>query len=122
MLGDEYTAQQQKHDDRETELYWYRRAVRANRQLATVLRTQGLNEEADRFAYRAQLLQRKVLWHQHEFGRWLFSILLAILSGLWLSNMEHSRCLCCADFGVRSGLLCPWDALPTPYAPRSGLS
>jgi len=81
MLGDEHTAQQQRHDDRETELYWYRRAVRANRQLATVLRTQGLNEEADRFAYRAQLLQRKVLWHQHEFGRWLFSMLLALLSG-----------------------------------------
>jgi hypothetical protein len=81
MLGDDYIAQQQRHDDRETELYWYRRAVRANRQLATVLQTQGLNEEADRFAYRAQLLQRKVLWYQHEFGRWLFSMFLALLSG-----------------------------------------
>ena len=81
MLGDDYQAHQQKHDERETALYWYRRAVRANRQLATVLRTQGLNEEADRFAYRAQLLQRKVLWHQHEIGRWLFSLLLAALSG-----------------------------------------
>lgn len=39
-------------------------AVRANRQLATALRGQGLNEHADRFAYRAQLLQRRVLWMQ----------------------------------------------------------
>ncbi len=39
----------------------YRTAVRANRQLTTVLRGQGLNEEANHFAYRAQLLQR-VVW------------------------------------------------------------
>jgi uncharacterized protein YjbI with pentapeptide repeats len=36
-------------------------AVRANRQLAMALRGQGLTEVADRFAYRAQVLQRKVL-------------------------------------------------------------
>lgn len=36
-------------------------AVRANRQLATALRDRGLNEHADRFAYRAQVLQRRVL-------------------------------------------------------------
>ncbi len=42
-------------------LYEYRDPVRANRQLAVVLREQGLNEEADHFAYRAQQLQRIVL-------------------------------------------------------------
>ncbi len=59
----------------------HKHAVRANRQLVVVLRDQGLNEEADHFAYRAQLLHRKVLWLQHEFGRWIFSLLLAVLSG-----------------------------------------
>jgi uncharacterized protein YjbI with pentapeptide repeats len=59
----------------------YDEAVRANRQLAVVLQNQGLNEDAARFAYRAQILQRKVLWKQHDFGKWLFSMLLALLAG-----------------------------------------
>jgi hypothetical protein len=85
-LGDEPQARQRIWNDGEmrtatTRLEEYQTAVRANRQLAVALRNQGLNEEADRFAYRAQLLQRKVLWRQHEFGRWLFSMLLALLSG-----------------------------------------
>ncbi len=85
MLGDEREARQKMRDgvvkDRSTRLEEYEIAVRANRQLATVLRNQGLNEEADYFAYRAQLLQRKVLWYQQYVGRWLFSIILALLSG-----------------------------------------
>ena len=58
MLGDERKARQT------TWLYNYRGAVRAYRQLATVLREQGLYEEASHFAYRAQLLQKRVLWRQ----------------------------------------------------------
>ena len=46
----------------------YNDAVRANRQLATVLRNQGLNEDPDRFAYRAQNLQRQVLRRQHNMS------------------------------------------------------
>ena len=85
-LGDEQAAQQEKDSDGKikgklTRIDEYKEAVRANRQLAVVLRNQGLNEEADHFAYRAQLLQRKVFWREHEFGRWLFSLLLALLSG-----------------------------------------
>lgn len=38
--------------------------ARAYRQTATVLRTQGILDEANRFAYRAQVLQRQVLWRQ----------------------------------------------------------
>ena len=57
----------------------YQGAVRANRQLATVLRSQGLNEDADRFAYKAQELQRKVLRrqgrHGSAFGSWLLDII-----------------------------------------------
>jgi uncharacterized protein YjbI with pentapeptide repeats len=63
-------------------------ALRANHQLATALRDQGLNEEATAFAYRAQLLQRRllglrVLWRgdPRALGRYLFSLLLAALTG-----------------------------------------
>jgi len=104
-LGDEYVATQKRYlqddscpewddrtgrailhqvgdlKDKDTQLKDYKAAVRANRQLAVVLRDQGINEEADYFAYRAQLLQRMVFWREHEFGRWLFSLLLALLSG-----------------------------------------
>ena len=58
ILGDERRARQTSW------LYNYRGAVRAYRQLASVLREQGLYEEASHFAYRAQLLQKRVLWRQ----------------------------------------------------------
>jgi uncharacterized protein YjbI with pentapeptide repeats len=64
-----------------TRLDAFGEAVRANRQLATELRSQGLNEDADRFSYRAQNLQRDVLWGQHKFGGSLFSLLLWALAG-----------------------------------------
>jgi uncharacterized protein YjbI with pentapeptide repeats len=58
-------------------------AVRANRQLAVVLRAQGLNEAADRFAYRAQVLRRRVLRRSgtRAYGPYLFSWLLDVLAG-----------------------------------------
>jgi uncharacterized protein YjbI with pentapeptide repeats len=59
----------------------YRDAVRGNRQLATVLRTQGLNDDADKFAYRAQLLQRRVLRLQGRRTASAFSWLLDLVSG-----------------------------------------
>lgn len=59
----------------------YQRAVRANRQLALALQREGLNEEAARFAYRAQILQRKLLWKQRSFWKWLGSAMLALLAG-----------------------------------------
>jgi len=71
--------------------------VRANRQLAVALREQGLNEEADRFAYRAQLAQREVLRRQalrhgepgpvsagrraQRLGAYVFSSFLDLLAG-----------------------------------------
>src|SRR5437660_11700775 len=59
----------------------YQAAVQANRQLGVVLRNQGMNELADRFAYRAQVLQRKVFWKQKKIGQYLFSLFLALLAG-----------------------------------------
>ncbi len=86
VLGDERRARQQRapdghHMTRQAHLADYRSAVRAYLQLALALRGQGLNELADRFTYRAQVLQRAVLRRQRQYGRWLFSLLLAVLSG-----------------------------------------
>jgi uncharacterized protein YjbI with pentapeptide repeats len=85
ILGDEYEARQKIRDgtpkDPETRLHRYERAVRANRQLAVALQSQGLNEDASRFAYRAQKLQRIVLRLQRKIGSYLFSIFLDLLAG-----------------------------------------
>lgn len=87
MPGDEYQARQKTRDgqpkDRETRLIEFENAVRANRQLAVALQTQGLNEDAARFVYHAQVLQRKVLALQgpSKFGPYLFSLFLAMLTG-----------------------------------------
>jgi hypothetical protein len=89
MLGDEQMARRTEAPDgkkidrvQRLEGYWgYRAAVRTNRQLAAVLRDQGLNEEADHFAYRARLLQRIVLRWQRKFGQYLFSGFLDLLVG-----------------------------------------
>ncbi len=106
MLGDELEARQWKMNegkklekglanDKKQQLEKYQVAVRANRQLATELQAQGLNEEAARFAYRAQCLQRKVLWLQgiRSFARYLFSLSLDLLAGygykLWRSFLAY---------------------------------
>jgi len=98
ILGDEHIAQQSKHQDgkvkdKKWRLDEYRTAVRANRQLSVALQSQGLNEEAAHFAYRANGLQRKVLWFQmvqpktsfwqrlRKLGSWGFSHLLNALTG-----------------------------------------
>ena len=73
----------QQETQQQLELERFRVAVRANRQLAVVLRAQGLNEAADRFAYRAQVLQKRVLWRSgaRSFGSYLFSCFLDVLAG-----------------------------------------
>jgi uncharacterized protein YjbI with pentapeptide repeats len=59
----------------------YQEALRANRQISVVLQNQGLNEDAARFAYRAQRIQRILARREHRFGQYLFSWFLDILSG-----------------------------------------
>ncbi len=85
-LGDEQTARTPRNGfgtpkGRATRLFEYKSAVRANRVLAVALRNQGLNEDADRFAYRAQLLQQQVLRRQRKFGGYTFSRVLDGLAG-----------------------------------------
>jgi hypothetical protein len=75
VLGDEYQAHQRNRLDE------YQTAVRAYRQLAITLQEQGLNEEAARFSYRAQKLQRIVLRRQKKYGQYLFSGFLDLLAG-----------------------------------------
>ena len=86
ILGDEIDAHQEtdffgQKKDAIQRLKGYQSAVRANRQLAVALRNQGLNEEADRFAYRAQLLQRKVWRLQNRPLKFLLSWFLYLLAG-----------------------------------------
>jgi hypothetical protein len=85
-LGDEQVARQEKDSegerkDKQTRLDEYKNAVRANRQLVVVLQDQGLNEVADHFTFRAQLLQRVVLGWQKQYGKWFFSVFLGALTG-----------------------------------------
>jgi uncharacterized protein YjbI with pentapeptide repeats len=86
MLGDEREAHQQALEDaakknKDTLLMKFQQAVRANRQLTVALQTQGLNENAAYFAYRAQKLQRIVLKRQRKIGSYLFSVFLDLLAG-----------------------------------------
>lgn len=56
-------------------------ATRANRQVAMALRAQGMGDEADHFAYRAQLTRRALLRRRRAWGRWLVSGVLDLLAG-----------------------------------------
>lgn len=82
-LGDEQEARvtcdiDGKPKRQATRLQEFKDAVRANRQLVTVLRSQGMHEDADRFAYKAQKLQRQVARRQGRwdtaFGSWLLDV------------------------------------------------
>jgi len=102
-LGDEQVARQEKDSegerkDKQTRLDEYKNAVRANRQLVVVLQDQGLNEVADHFNFRAQLLQRVVLRWQKQYGRWFFSGFLGALTGygyrLWHIFVAYGLLIC----------------------------
>lgn len=85
MVGDEREAHQQALEDgakkdKSRLLAKFQQAVRANRQLAIALQAQGLNEDAARFAYRAQKLQRGVARQQRKYGQFLFSLFLDLLA------------------------------------------
>jgi hypothetical protein len=59
----------------------HRAVVRAYRQVAQLLRQQGMAEEADRFLYCAQVCKRKVLLRQSKVWQYLGSCVLAVLAG-----------------------------------------
>jgi len=60
----------------------FEQAIRANRQLATALRTQGLSgKAADHFAYHAKLCQRELYRRQKLWAPWVVSSLGWLLAG-----------------------------------------
>jgi hypothetical protein len=59
----------------------WRAATRAYRQLASVMRDQGMNDEADRFAYKGQVCQRALYRVQRQRVRRTFSHFLDVLAG-----------------------------------------
>ncbi len=86
ILGDVQTAYRKKtrngtRKTMATQINDYQTAVRANRQLVVVLRNQGLNEEADYFAYQAQQLQRVVWRLRKKPLKYVFSWFLDLLAG-----------------------------------------
>ena len=99
QLGDERIArklQEPNTEERETVIEGaesqtsrYADAIRANRQLATVLRSQGLNDIADHFAYRSLVLRRD----QSQFFRAIGSWILCAISGYgykpWRSALTY---------------------------------
>lgn len=98
MVLDEYRARKRTTEDgevktkqqRDTE---YEEAVLTYRQLSGMLQSQGLSEDAARFVYRAQNLQRAVLWRQRKFGQFLFSLFLYLTTGygyrVWRSFVTY---------------------------------
>src|SRR5581483_11100703 len=105
VLGEEHNIQHKSAQGKKGKEEAYREAVRAYRQLAIVLQSQGLNEPGARFAYRAQVLQREVLWYQmvqpgariqqrfQTLGAWLFSWFLFLIAGygykVWRSFLAY---------------------------------
>ncbi len=105
-LGDETLARSSSlHDahkkpgrEKRRHLDTYQAAARANRQLANAMRAQGMNEEAIPFAYRAQVLQRAILWRH-------------LLWGTDVSFEEQAR-----HTGIRQGVHVVWDRIRTGAA------
>ncbi len=88
VIGDETHASrlqrrngEQKTPNWDYRLATYQSAARAYRQISSELQKRGLNAEGDRFAYHAQILQRRVLLRQFKPFRWFGSLLLAAISG-----------------------------------------
>jgi hypothetical protein len=86
ILGDDLRARATRDDEGGRRSRWqraleYQAAARAYRRLLAALQTNGMNDEADTYRYRAQLMQRRFHWRSLRFGRWSFSALLAPLAG-----------------------------------------
>jgi hypothetical protein len=80
LLGDERVARTSPQKDKSW-LEKYEAAIRANRQLALVLQSQGMNEVGAELAYRSQVLRRVVLHQQRRWAAWLASWTLGAIAG-----------------------------------------
>jgi hypothetical protein len=77
--------------------------VRANRQLATALREQGMHEEADAFAYRAQVIQRFVFTQRGKWGRALLWGFLDLIAGFGYRPLRSLIAYLVAILGFAAG-------------------
>ncbi|MGA2664798.1 MAG: pentapeptide repeat-containing protein [Nitrososphaerales archaeon] len=82
-LGDEEAAELEELQPNDPDSFgtMLEEAIRANRQLALVLQSQGLNESVARFYYNAHRLQQKLYRINHQRGKWFASCLLNIFAG-----------------------------------------
>ena len=125
MLGDEYEArhhilskeQAQDKEQRQEHLELYQTAVRANRQLAVALQTQGMNEDASRFAYRAQRLQRMVQWRRGRYGQFLFSLFLDLLAGYGYKPVRSFIAYLCVILGFATAYYLIGPTVHLPLTP-----
>ncbi|HEX9414131.1 MAG TPA: pentapeptide repeat-containing protein, partial [Ktedonobacterales bacterium] len=89
QLQDEFEANRSRTMDRgkekpkgpATRTADYQAAGRAYRLLFVALRNQGLTAPATRYHFRAEIMDRKALWHRRRYARWLFSWLLGMFAG-----------------------------------------
>jgi hypothetical protein len=126
-LGDEdigaIRRQQEKEQERpKADLDRYQGAARANQQLSVALREQGITEAASRFAYRAQIFQRKVLLLKSSFMRWFGSLVLDLISGYGYRPGRTLLCYLATISGFMVGYLLVTHGMPLfgLYEPVSG--
>jgi len=104
VLRDEQLAKarrdaEKRPKQRQTHVVEYKAAGRAYRLLCVALRAQGLPAPATRYHYRAEVMDRKALWHARSLLRWLFSWLLGTFAGY---GDRLGRLF--ATYGVTAGL------------------
>lgn len=121
-LEDERWARQPRDKEgkpkaRDTRVKDYQAAVRANRKLAAVLRSQGLNEDADHFAYHAQVMQRVVLRRQRKFLKYLGSWLLWLIAGYGYRPLRTLLIYLCTIATFAAAYFAVTHTLPTQTYP-----
>jgi Pentapeptide repeats (8 copies) len=126
-LGDEdigtiHRQQENSLGKQEADLDRYQGAARANQQLSVALREQGITEAASRFAYRAQIFQRKVLLRKSSFVRWFGSLVLDLISGYGYRPGRTLLCYLVTISGFMVGYLLVTHGTPLfgLYEPVSG--
>lgn len=103
-----------KPKNRTRRLREYRMAARATRHLASALRGQGLTEPADRFAYRAHVLQRAVARRERRWVSYSSSLALDLVSGYGYRPLRSvlTYLLAVTSFALVYFLLVPASSLP----------
>lgn len=84
------------------------------------MRDQGLNEQAGRFAYRAQLLQRIVLRLQRQFLKYLGSWILWLIAGYGYRPLQ-SFLIYLLIFGFATAYFFVGPIVGVPFSPLGAI-